>query len=196
MSDYLNSIVNFLTTHPALSPVCSATITAIVAGVIALFTIKKQRQTARENNSLSFEKDYKRCEYVRKAWDIVIDRVIKNRLSIPVERYTEPELSRSDEGRAIKDILNEWERAANAVNSKLYDDEFLFKAFGSTVIFLRTAFGPYIEARQKEGPSYYEHFMKMSLRWVIRRDAEPNKKNKKEVHNQCRCRKCKKLAKV
>lgn len=192
MPEYFETFAAYITAHPVLSPVCSASITAFVGGVIALITIKKQRQTARENNSLSFEKDYKRCEFVRHAWDKILEKVIKNKLSFPVEKYADPEFARTDDAKAIRDILNEWERAANAINHKLYDDKFLYNAFGSTVLFLRSEFTPYIYARQKENSSYYKHFMRMSLRWRVYRDnQEP--KDRKTKHEACICRKCKSL---
>lgn len=187
MMHIVDNFINYLTYHPVLSPICSASITAMVAGVIALMTIKKQRQTARENNSLSFEKDYQRCEYVRKAWVVIREKVIKNKPYFPIERYAEAGYASTEEATAIRDILNEWERAANAINHNLYDDGLLYNAFGSSVLFLRTEFQPYIEKRQNDTPSYYQNFMSMSLRWRIRKD---NEKSSRVKSNQCCCKKC------
>lgn len=183
----------FLSKHTWMTPIVSGATTAVVAGVIALFTIKKQRQTARENNSLSFERDYKRCEYVRSAWDVLFHRVFKNRSSFAVERYAESRFSKSEGNKAIKDILNEWERAANAINHRLYDDRFLYKAFGSTVLFLRKGFYPYIAARRSDNASYYRQFMSMSLRWMIMRSKEKEYKNSKHEpspNKVCVCKDC------
>lgn len=166
-------LLDYVSKNPSMTPIVSSGLTALVAGAIAICTIIKQRQTARENNSLSFEKDYKRCEFVRNAWDTLIYNVHANRLETPIERYAiDAELKKTKEAKAIRDILNEWERAANAVNTRLYDGEFLYQVFGSTVIFLHREMLPYIKERQKESPFFYEQFMRLAVCWLAKRNQE------------------------
>lgn len=177
------------------SPIISGFTTALVASAAAMYTVKKQRQTARENNSLLFERDYKHNNEVTSSWSTLYYKAHKNKLTFPIVRYAEEEHSTTSEAIAIRYILNEWERAANAINQRLYDEMLLYRAFGSTVIFLRTEFSPYIYARQADNPSFYKQFMAMSLRWMALRSNEPDHKSiNSKIHDACVCKQCVKIA--
>ena len=76
---------------------------------------------------------------------------------------------------AVNTILNEWERAANAVFSNIYDEGYLYRAHGTSIIKLYTYLRNYTESRQKVVPRYYINFSRLAFRWSIRRCIEDEK---------------------
>ena len=142
----------------------------VIGAGIAFFSIRTQRRTSREKNSLDFEAAYKRNDSVVKAWSDVLK--IRNNLAIPVQEWGKKENSQTDEAKALKIIFNEWERCANAVNNGLYDDLYLYRVYGSTLIFLDVHFEPYMAECRKTNPRFYRNLKILALRWHIRRGYE------------------------
>lgn len=155
---------NLYTTSPTFYP-------AAIGAIIALVSIKKQRQSSREKNSLDFESAYKRNKDIEEAWLSVLS-IHKERINFPIEEYGKIENGQTDNARSLRTIFNEWERCANAVHSKIYDDAYLYNAHGSTVIFLDVHFGPYIEKCQERNPRIYANLKKLALQWRVRRAYE------------------------
>ncbi|MFL1906554.1 DUF4760 domain-containing protein [Plesiomonas shigelloides] len=150
-----------------------------IGALIAILSIKTQRQTSREKNSLDFEAAYKRNDQVNEAWAKVLE-IYKNRLTTPVEHWGRPDLSQTDEAKALKTIFNEWERCANAIHHKIYDEKYLYKVYGSTLIFLDVQFDPYIQECRKKNPRFYRNMKLLALNWRVRRaydDADNKDKN-------------------
>lgn len=141
---------------------------AAIGALIALVSIKKQRQSSREKNSLDFESAYKRNKDIEDAWLSVLS-IHKNRLVYPIEEYGKIENGHTENAKSLRTIFNEWERCANAVHSKIYDDQYLYKAHGSTLIFLDVHFGPYIEKCQERNPRIYSNLKMLALQWRVRR---------------------------
>ncbi|WP_238321017.1 DUF4760 domain-containing protein [Serratia grimesii] len=144
---------------------------AAVGALIAVFSIRTQRKTSKEKNSLDFEAAYKRNEKVVEAWSEVL-RIYADRGNVPLEEWGKPENSQSDGSKALKIIFNEWERCANAVHHKLYDEEYLYKVYGSTLIFLDVCFEPYIQECWKKNHRFYRNMKMLALRWRVRRAYE------------------------
>lgn len=144
---------------------------ALLGTIIAILGILAQRKTSREKNSLDFEAAYKRNEKITDAWDVVL-RVYKDRDITPVAHYGAKDQSDTPESKALKTIFNEWERCANAVNHKIYDDKYLYRVFGSALIFLDTNFETYMEECRKINPRFYRNMKWLALTWRVRRAHE------------------------
>ncbi|MCA3994668.1 MULTISPECIES: DUF4760 domain-containing protein [Serratia] len=160
----------------------STIIAALVAAAIAIISIRKQRQTSREKNSLDFESSYKRSDKVEEAWQTLLD-ILKVRKTIPLEMWGRDEVRQTKEARALMTVFNEWERCANAIRNGLYDDLFLYKVFGSTVIFLAKEFEPYLAARRSINIKFYGNFCWLAETWMIRRGWEQGEGNLKLPFN-------------
>ena len=149
----------------------STIIAALIAAAIAIISIGKQRQTSREKNSLDFESSYKRSDKVEDAWQTMLN-ILKLRKIIPLEMWGRDEVRQTKEARALMTVFNEWERCANAIRNGLYDEMFLYKVFGSTVIFLAKEFEPYLTARRSVNIKFYGNFCWLAENWMIRRSRE------------------------
>lgn len=139
--------------------------------VIAVLSIRAQRRTSREKNSLDFEVAYKRNESVAAAWSELL-RIYKDRGHFPLEHWAQPANSQSAGAKALKTIFNEWERCANAVHHHLYDEKYLYCVYGSTLIFLDISFEPYMAECRKNNPRVYKNMKVLALRWRVRRAVE------------------------
>ncbi|MGF6103699.1 DUF4760 domain-containing protein [Enterobacter sp. A4] len=149
----------------------STIIAALIAAAIAIISIRTQRQTSREKNSLDFESSYKRSDKVESAWQTMLN-ILKLRKIIPLEMWGRDEVRQTKEARALMTVFNEWERCANAIRNGLYDELFLYKVFGSTVIFLAKEFEPYLAARRSVNIKFYSNFCWLAENWMIRRERE------------------------
>ncbi|TVL33320.1 DUF4760 domain-containing protein [Shewanella algae] len=157
------------------------TISAVVAAVIALSNIFSQKKLSREKNSLDFQESFKSSAKVNESLRLLFDAYY-NRHNIPLELYaSDKKLKSTDTAEAIRFILNEWERAANAIKHKIYDDKFLYEAHASIVIFLSVNFRTFIRKTQEVNPRYYIHFTWLSLKWTIRRDSFEHNKTEKQL---------------
>ncbi|MCD2526567.1 DUF4760 domain-containing protein [Providencia huaxiensis] len=158
------AITNTWTTSPTF-------FAGIFGALIAIIGVVAQRKTSREKNSLEFEAAYKRNDKILKAWDTVL-KVYKERDEKPLSLYGTEEKRGTVEAKALATIFNEWERCANAVNHKIYDDKYLYRVFGSTLIFLDIQFEPYMEECRKINPRFYRNLKWLALKWRVRRAHE------------------------
>lgn len=153
---------------------------ALVAAIVAIGGIFAQRKTSREKNSLDFEAAYKRNEKILEAWATVL-KIHKNRDNIPVAEYGKSENDHTEESKALKTIFNEWERCANAVNHKVYDDKYLYRVFGSALIFIDINFESYMDECRKTNPRFYRNLKWLALTWRVRR-AHEDQENDHDKH--------------
>lgn len=144
---------------------------ALIALVVAIVTIRKNRQTSREKNSLDFESSYKRSDKVDAAWQEILT-LLKKDAKKPMSHWGLNSVRQTKEARALMTVFNEWERCGNAIQHGLFDEGFLYKVYGSTVINLYIGCKPYIDARQKVNPKIYANFCWLANRWRVRRRKE------------------------
>jgi len=157
-------LVDLYTKSPTFYP-------AALGAYIAFNSIKNQRQSAREKNSLDFESAYKRNKDIEDAWMAIL-AIHKDRILFPIENYGKREYGNTENAKSLRTIFNEWERCANAVHSRIYDDLYLYRAHGSTLIFLDVHFGPYMDECRERNPRIYANLKKLALQWRIRRAYE------------------------
>lgn len=180
MSDLVLSAINYTWQHAVSLWDRNPTFYPGLAGaLIAVFSIRNQRRTSREKNSLDFEAAYKRNNEVVEAWAEVL-RIYKDRDNFPIADWGREEHAQTDGGKALKIIFNEWERCANAVNNELYDEQYLYKVYGSTLIFLDVHFEPYMMECRKRNPRFYRNMKCLALKWRVRRAYEDVENETKE----------------
>lgn len=152
----------------------SNVVAAIVALIVAVVTIRKNRQTSREKNSLDFESSYKRSDKVDAAWQEILTLLKKDpkKPKKPMSHWGLNSVRQTKEARALMTVFNEWERCGNAIKHGLFDEGFLYKVYASTVINLYVACKPYIEERQKVNPRIYANFCWLANRWIKKRRRE------------------------
>lgn len=167
VTQYDSIFEQILVTHPT---VYATAIAALLAATAAYFTLRHNIRSTRVKNALDFESTYKHNDKVVTSTQAV--RAMLRQQAKPVEFWGLEENQLTDEAKHLSTVMNEWERCANAIYHKVYDDKFLYGTYGSTVIFLFTHLQPYIEARQKHNPRVYTKFCWLALCWRIKRDNE------------------------
>lgn len=155
----------------------------LFGAVFAWFSIRNQKRTSREKNSLDFEAAYKRNDKVVEAMDTVRE-IYRKRGTQPLDHWGTREAEQTPEAKALAIIFNEWERCANAVNNGLYDDMYLYRVYGSTLIHLDVHFNPYIEERRKINDRFYRNMKILALKWRIRRAYEDSSGEDKSYISQ------------
>jgi len=162
---------NIYTNHPT---VISTSLAAIVAFFVAVTGITKQRQTSQEKNSLDFEANYKDNKDIRDAWILLRVAVAKDSTYLAKLFKERDKDNKADEETrsSIILILNEWERAANAIEHGLFNDKFLYQAYGTIVIQLFQDLSPFIKSCQEVNPRIFIKFTRLSIRWQIERGRE------------------------
>lgn len=184
-TSFFDGLIGTISTLWDLSPTFFP---AAVGAFIAIVSILAQRKTSREKNSLDFEGSYKRSDTVNDAFDVLV-KVYMNKFEVPLAFWGDRENSRTEEAKALRTIFNEWERCANAVKHKIYDDAYLYKIYGSTVLDLDARFGEYIDSCQSWNSRVYNNFKWLALKWRIRRSYEDCKikKDTREILKKINC---------
>lgn len=142
---------------------------AIVVAVLGIFS---QRKTSKEKNSLEFQADYLENKDIQEAW-LKLREVKENKDPDKFEKLAKQK--GTEERKAVLLVLNEWERAANAIHHGLYDANFLYQAHGTTVITLYKDLLPFIKVFQKNNARYFIGFTKLAVRWQHKRALEKKK---------------------
>ncbi|GHB11457.1 DUF4760 domain-containing protein [Modicisalibacter luteus] len=148
--------------------------TGSLAALLAVFTIRKQRELSREKNSLDFQVTYKHNAEVNGCW-----RKVRNIANDKLEqvRLSQVKNSNEENALALSTICNEWERCANAIKKGVYDEDFLYSVHASTVIGIYTQFHTYIHQRRKINPKFFNNLIWLAKKWSKRRDKELAKRN-------------------
>ncbi|QHC08069.1 DUF4760 domain-containing protein [Aeromonas veronii] len=159
------ALIDFFIKNPTVVPVTLGLVVAVV-GVLA------QRRTAREVNALKFQSDRNQNkEYER-----------HNTIAIAFVKTATPEKiaglagneSESEEAAALMYVLNEWERCANAIHYKVYDEKFLYVSSASGFLAIVRRLRPYIDqVRTLEGKStIYDGLLKLDKKWRVRKETD------------------------
>ena len=74
--------------HPTFYSTLGA---AVLAALFAYVSIKMNRKSAREKNSVDFEHNYKNSDKVRDAW-LVLMKITQNRLKQPIVEFAKKEI--------------------------------------------------------------------------------------------------------
>lgn len=145
-------------------------LSAILALSAAFFNVYFQRRTAKDSNSLHFQQALSSDTTYLSQTKLII-AAIKNKQNIAIADYAKSPYNEDAKAEAIRFTLNVWERAANAMQHGIYDEEYLYHAHKSMVLYLGVHLREYIQARQVENISYYSNLNWLILKWAIRRDS-------------------------
>ncbi|EIC2299080.1 DUF4760 domain-containing protein [Vibrio cholerae] len=159
------TLTEFLLKNPTIIPVTLGLVVAVV-GVLA------QRRTAREVNALKFQSDRNQNkEYDRHNTAAIA--FVKTATTEEIADLAGKE-SESSEAAALMYVLNEWERCANAIHYKVYDEKFLYNSSASGFLAIVYRLRPYIDkVRTLEGKStIYDGLLRLERRWRVRKDSD------------------------
>jgi len=171
MWDALKSIIfDLAINHPTFY---STILTGLLAALFTIRTLAKQRELSREKNSLDFQATYKHNPEINKCWN-QIRSVAGNEAEL--RRLGSDAGSNEEIAKALSTICNEWERCANAIKHKVYDEDFLYNCHGSTVYFIYRDFHPFITERRKKNPKFFNNFVWLAEKWCKRRSEELRRK--------------------
>ena len=156
-------------------------LSAALALSAAMVSMYYQRKTAREKNTLDFlnnlSDDTNYQSHFLNVRAILADEDKDARL---VE-LASPDKVNDKDTESIREVLNTWEQASNAVLHNLYDELYLYSSHKSQVITLSLVLRPYIRERQKTNVSLYSNFTWLALKWTTRRDSFESAQTKKDL---------------
>ncbi|MEA9807881.1 DUF4760 domain-containing protein [Xanthomonas campestris] len=145
------------------------TVPVILVGVyIAYRSLRSQRHLTRAKHTLDFDKEFK-----EKHKSTLIDA------RDVFARYTDEALAEvGDKGCLSKDdadpftvvvnALNVWESVAIALKHDVYDEDLLFDAYATSVVWLYKNALPFVKARQKYNPKLFQNFVRLGVRWMAK----------------------------
>lgn len=145
------------------------TVPVILLGAyIAYRSLRSQRHLTRAKHTLDFDKEFK-----EKHKSTLIDaREVFFKYSD--ERLTElgdkGRLTKKDDDpfTVIVNALNVWESVSIALKHDVYDENLLFDAYATSVVWLFKSALPFVKARQKHNPKLFQNFVRLGVRWMAR----------------------------
>lgn len=161
-------------------------ISAIAALTAATVTIKSNRHTFMQTNSLAYRQSLQEDEHYNLSLRKVKEAII-NRFETPIEKYAdESKIITKDEKEtlfAIRYVLNTWEQTALSCRHHLYDEYHLYQSHKTMVIELGIYFRQFIHETQliRNNPDIFNNFTWLVLHWTIRRDDFVSTQTKKEL---------------
>lgn len=161
-------------------------ISAIAALTAATATIKSNRHTFMQTNSLGFRKTLQDDKHYNKSIKVV-SKAMANRLKKPLVEYAKSaHLLTYEEQKvltSIRYVLNTWEQAALSCRHHLYDEQHLYQSHKTMVIEIGIFFREFIHEVQiaRNNPDIYNNLTWLILHWTIRRDDFTNKQTKNEL---------------
>lgn len=169
-------IANVVSQHPN-SIILFVSINAVITGIVI------QKRTSIEKNTLDFEEKYKHDETILKNFKLTIEACNKadEELEKIAKKQWEGNKRHEKLYEAINSTLNEWERAANAINHNLYDEKMLYGVYASAVIHLWKNLLPFIIVRQAQQPRYYINFTCLAMRWNNERIKQDDSRDTEEL---------------
>ena len=141
----------------------------LIAASVAIWGIITQRRISREKNSIDFEISLSNKEkYIEDIkWLFSKD---------PSELVSLADKDK-DNFYKIVNVLNTWEQCARSVHTGMYQERYIYKVYGTSVIGLYRQCHQFIEDRQETNPRYFIQFTVMASDWMCKRYKE-DKENK------------------
>lgn len=154
--EYLVKLLGFITDHQVL-----------IAASVALWGIVTQRKISREKNSIDFEISLSNNE--KYADDI------KWLFSKKPNELVALSKANTDDFYKLANILNTWEQCSRSIHTGMYQERYIYKVFGTTVIGLYRQCHQFIENRQETNPRYFIQFTVLASDWMCTRYQEDKK---------------------
>ena len=155
------SIGSYLLENPA-------SVVALVASTIALFSLRSTRHLTKAKHTLDFDKDFK-----VKHRDMMVRAFIVLREVAWADRYELGRegtitVDRTDHFSTVAAAINVWESVAIGIKNDVYLEQLLYEGFGSTISQLYLDTIPFIKARQQKNPRLFTNFVWLGVRWTVR----------------------------
>lgn len=168
----LDILTDILDNHPT---VYSTLIAAFLAAIFAWLALRHNIRASRTKNSLDFESTYKHNAKIVES-SLEIKRIVNSYNSKKIADLALERNFLAEDTLHITRVLNEWERCANGVFHNIYDNNFLYGTYASTVLYLYKNLHPFIEQRRQHNPRVYTKFCWMAIQWQIRRQNDEKSK--------------------
>lgn len=165
----------FFDTPTALTGLLAIIGTLSVAGI----TIRFNRQQNRLKNSIDFESTFKHNDKVLASAQAVQRLMFTDKDCdlceiMRTSGCNNPDSKLSDNTKNLSIFFNEWARCANGVANNIYDQDFLYGTYSTTLTVTFTKALPFILERQKERPKVYTKVCALAITWIIRYNHERN----------------------
>ncbi|KIG04888.1 hypothetical protein BurMR1_3699 [Burkholderia sp. MR1] len=143
-------------------------VVALVSAVIAFSAVLINAHLTRSKNAIDFWSAYHASAQQKESTKAMVEWVHgkptpEQTRALGVLPFKDPILSTH-----IREILSTWERVSIAIRKKVYDEDLLFDAYGSSIVDLWINFRPFIEERRKANDRLYVHFLWLVKRWQVR----------------------------
>ncbi len=134
------------------------TATLIVAVFVAWLSIKKQRETAKKDKTISLLMQDLEDDLLKEGMKILLE--IHNSEDDDVAIYANPKHKHDDEAIAIRNLLNYYENISVGVSAGIYDIEMIKQSQKSMIIAIYKQSKPFIKKtrEQNRNPKSYIEF--------------------------------------
>ncbi len=160
---------------PKIIPMYIACFVAMLSMIAAVIAINNTRKLARNKNAIDFETALENSttydEYFYKLEDFMA-RIKKDGKSLDTELKLVALNKKHSDYRPIQELLNWWERGANGINSKVYEDTILYKVYCTEVLSLFKTVKPFIETRRTINPKAFVEYESLVNIWAKRKKKE------------------------
>lgn len=160
----MNAVWSFIVWLPGAIISFALTHQVLVAAAVAIWGILTQRKISREKNSIDFEASLSINEkYTADLKWLFTQEPDQLLLTIA---------SRSDDFYRVTNVLNTWEQCARSVHTGMFQERYIYKVHGTTVMGIYAKCHKFIEDRQVVNPRYFIQFTVMASDWMCKRYKE------------------------
>jgi hypothetical protein len=147
--------------------ICSYPTVPILLGSLffAWRSIKTQHHLARVKNAIEFQASFHNKE--NEIYLINSLKILKCKTAIELKELALQPIDNQD-CRSLRNLLNTWERAAIAIESKVYSEAILFQAYRTIVIKIWISARPFVIQCQVRNQKAYENFDRLAVRWQVK----------------------------
>jgi hypothetical protein len=148
----------------------------LISALIAIHSLKQSRVLQIQKNTLEFDGHHVSNKELIKAYG-TLTKITENNLSKSSDQYLVSlieEKKHCDDSKAIRYILNTWERVARGMKHGAYNEDMLYEAFKTLVLRIHSTTKVFRTETQKNYPSSWACFDDMAYRWAKRKAKEDN----------------------
>lgn len=146
------------------------------SAVIAFLAFQTTRHLTRCKHAIDFETAYHQSESLSWAFKNLLAWSV-HASAADTAALASPAMKTHEMLGYMRELLNTWERVAIAIRQRVYDENLLYNAYGTSVIWIWKQTLPFIRRRQQENPKLFINFDWLAIRWQIRRDSRTDAAN-------------------
>lgn len=152
----------------------------LCSAVIAFLAFRTTRHLTRCKHAIDFETAYHKSDKLATAMKHLVEWAAKSSAEETAALGQDDKRKHEMVGH-IRELLNTWERVAIAIRQNVYDENLLYNAYGTSVIWIWKQTRPFMRKRQEENPRLFVNFDWLAIRWQIRRDGVKDAANLKKL---------------